>query len=362
MRYEETTFTKHEYINGCFHRFARLGFSIRLKNAHSDAELLEIYQDLRFVHEQFEKNIEKHKKVHELTSKKVIALSDALVIAVNFDAKNANTLGLLDFLGDQLYGLAIAQAVCHANGIYLRGCVTQGQFFFANDILISKAQVIAYETETKSTVYPVIRVEDELAQFLIEHNENRNYGGNNNPMDFLLMDYNLPGKDRIKAKCLDYLTVGIQSSADWLCEEDRRAYLRERQLESESFTKYNAVLPPEFKPKGRKYKTNNSDLDKNLIKRTEEKDFKTACKESGEAWDSKEKHGNEARKILEQAYRANQFVFLDQIKKNLESELNKAHDKHVLEKYIWTAMYYNKIIKDFSGNSDQNEIIINHPF
>ena len=57
--------------------------------------------------------------------------------------------------------IIMAQAACAMAGIFLRGGISIGPFYFDNDILLSPALVRSYKLETERATYPVILITPE---------------------------------------------------------------------------------------------------------------------------------------------------------------------------------------------------------
>ena len=86
----------------------------------------------------------------------VLVLSDAVVVAITPDGPASSIMGQYDLLGFALSEITTAQARCVHRGIFLRGGISHGSFFYENNILISPALACAYELETKYAHDPII--------------------------------------------------------------------------------------------------------------------------------------------------------------------------------------------------------------
>src|SRR5207302_236985 len=90
--------------------------------------------------------------------RRVIALSDSIIVAVTPSCPMRPIMGGYDLLGYALFELIVAQARCACQGIFMRGGISHGSFFFENDVLLSPAEARAYDLETNNAEYPVIVV------------------------------------------------------------------------------------------------------------------------------------------------------------------------------------------------------------
>jgi len=140
-----------------------LGFGRELERAKTKAELQRAYGKVRFVQREFQmesaaQDADEQRALNRIYGRRVIALSDAIVVAVTPNAPGRFALDRYDLLGFAVYELILAQTRCVARGIFLRGGVSHGSFFFEDDVLLSPALVRAYEIETQHADYPLIVV------------------------------------------------------------------------------------------------------------------------------------------------------------------------------------------------------------
>ena len=139
-----------------------LGFGHEVKAARDSEALARIYGKVRRIQEAFQKpsaaeRPESQSEVNRRYGKRVIALSDAVLVAINFQGGDQHLLHAADLVGWAIYELAQAQYDCVlSHGIFLRGGIGVGPFFFENDILVSPALVDAHTLESKYAVAPVI--------------------------------------------------------------------------------------------------------------------------------------------------------------------------------------------------------------
>jgi len=168
-----------------------LGFKEELKAADTEEKLQEAYRRIRRVHQEFDKesasaNPDQNELNHHL-GKRLIALSDGLVIALNLesDSPDAEVMAPYDRIGFYLEGLKLAQTRCAFRGDFVRGAVAIGSFWFEDDILLSPALVAAYEAETHFAKNPVIVLPRNLADLVRTGRSEAGYAPDYDPMSRL---------------------------------------------------------------------------------------------------------------------------------------------------------------------------------
>lgn len=159
-----------------------LGFGHEIENAKTRKNLESVYRKVRIVQKEFQKQSAaddpaQMENIHRIYGKRVLALSDAVVVAITPDSRGASLLTPYDFLGFALYELSLAQMRCVVNhGIFLRGGISHGSFFFENDVLISPALSRAYQLENKHAEYPVIAMSEETRRAILAVPQQGSYG------------------------------------------------------------------------------------------------------------------------------------------------------------------------------------------
>lgn len=203
-----------------------LGFGKRALSISGNADLKELYNDIKHIHDVFDKVPETPGKESEteISRRKVLALSDALVVATALDSPLSETMGVFDNLCDAVYIVGINQAICAANGVFLRGGLSKGQFFFEDDILVSAAMTQAYEIETKVANWPVICVDEATYAWFADHVGGDCYSEDNQPGDYLFMEYQ--PKQGVTRYCVDYIRIGINAAYGEFTASDRKEYLK----------------------------------------------------------------------------------------------------------------------------------------
>jgi len=201
-----------------------LGFGNKVLAVKTDDDLTKIYETVRFVHDTFGKTPKDRHEEYErdVSMRRILSLSDSLVIASALNSPISRVMGTYDNWCDEVHNLGMNQAICAANGIFLRGGLSKGQFYFSDDILLSKAQVNAYKIESKIAKYPVICLDDSAHKFFISHHDNQNYADEINPAKRLFMEYS-PEDGDVKY-CLDYIRIGIDAAYDEFTWSDKEEW------------------------------------------------------------------------------------------------------------------------------------------
>ncbi len=141
-----------------------LGFGHEIERAKTKVEIEKIYKKVRLVQKEFGKDTaaddpDEQTMMNRDYGRRVLALSDAVVVAITSNCPATEAMGGYDFFGFTLFELLLAQARCAvAHGIFVRGGISHGSFFFEDDVLLSPALARAYELESKHAEYPLIVV------------------------------------------------------------------------------------------------------------------------------------------------------------------------------------------------------------
>lgn len=208
-----------------------LGFSQQLSEADTPAKFKAAFDRIRKVQEEFAKETasvepEKQSSVNQFSGKRVIALSDGLVISLDLeiDCPHAEISSLYERTGSFLEEIRLAQVRCAFNGMFVRGGVKLGYFWFEDDILISPALVGAYEMEDKIAKQPVIILEREFADQLRSMTATEGYSPDVDPMSDMFRDCEWMDEP-IKQKyvMLDFMSQMVQGDHGWHSDADRLA-------------------------------------------------------------------------------------------------------------------------------------------
>ncbi len=158
-----------------------LGFGHEVERAQTKADLERAYEKIRLVQEEFQKESAVSDPVEQAEmnaeyGRRVIALSDAVVVVIRPSCTAATAMGEYDHLGFAVFELILAQARCAVgHGIFVRGGLSHGSFFFENDVLLSPALVRAHELESKYAMYPVIVVPETTRQAILGSTKKRHH-------------------------------------------------------------------------------------------------------------------------------------------------------------------------------------------
>lgn len=101
---------------------------------------------------------EEQEKINAGYGRTILALSDGLVVTASAKAAAREVMTPYDLLMIFISDLIMAQAHCALAGIFLRGGISIGPFYYENNILLSPALVRAYKMETELATYPVILI------------------------------------------------------------------------------------------------------------------------------------------------------------------------------------------------------------
>lgn len=208
-----------------------LGFGREIERARTKADLEAAYKKVQTVQKEFQnisavEDPEETRTTHQLYGKKVLALSDSIVIAIYPTANAAAMMGVADLLGFSLFEILLGQSRCvAAHGIFVRGGISHGPFFFENDVLLSPALARAYELESEFAQNPVIVVPDETRQLITSAPRKGSYspGADPTPQYFAPL-----GRRKWCGRplyFLDYMSIMIEEQHRGMLPEDRAQYI-----------------------------------------------------------------------------------------------------------------------------------------
>lgn len=193
-----------------------LGFSEQIRDADTPEKFQAAYRRIRDVHEEFDKETASAEpdqgELNESLGKRIIALSDGLVIALNLegDSPAATISSHYEQIGSFLEALRLAQARCASVGNFVRGGIALGYFWFEDDILLSPALVQAYEMETRATLArnPVIIMRRDLANEVRALKSEEGYTDDYDPMENLFRDCEwMEERERSEHVMLDFMQI-----------------------------------------------------------------------------------------------------------------------------------------------------------
>jgi hypothetical protein len=208
-----------------------LGFGEEIIAATTPEALKRVYEKLIFVQQEFEKpsaveDTEEQATLNADYGKRVIALSDSIVIAITDNCSGARNMGQFDFFLQEIWRMMLAQARCAVKGIFLRGGISRGTFFFEDDILLSPPLVTAYRLESRLAIYPVILIDSSTHDFLAT-----TYGRTRTSEDYASFQryfrpFQSPKDASQKLYMLNYLPVTRDEDHGWIYKEDYQTYIK----------------------------------------------------------------------------------------------------------------------------------------
>jgi hypothetical protein len=201
-----------------------LGFSARVMSIRTSMDLEKIERDICRIQAWFDNRPSDEALIQSqrIISKKVQAFSDCLVISVSSRSELAESQGDFDVLMGEITSLGMAQSLCAANGIFVRGGSDYGVWYKRRDAMISPAMVQAYELERKACV-PMIAVGRHLYEHLSEHKHRKYYSEDFDPVPKCLRFYkNLPNGQ--EHWFIDYLPILLDALDGKIAYRDQDAY------------------------------------------------------------------------------------------------------------------------------------------
>ena len=212
-----------------------LGFSDQLQKAQTEAQYRAVYHKMLFVHEAFDSpnasdEPEERERINREYGRSVLALSDGLVVTASANTEARTVMTPYDLLMSFIGDIIMAQANCAQKGIFLRGGISIGPFYFENNILLSPALVEAYKLESKQAIYPIIIVAEKYISALRKLKGFKHYAKGAEPSQAYFQPIKIPEQKKgEKFYHLDYLRFladpgshGFYSEADRKANSDRK--------------------------------------------------------------------------------------------------------------------------------------------
>ena len=191
-----------------------LGLSERILAAKTNSDVEQIIADIESIQSAFEfRTKDKYVKEAQVGSKKtVLAFSDCVVVNLALQSTLAKLQGTFDTVMSELSGIALAQGQCVASGFFLRGGVDIGWWYRKSTVLASESLVRAYRAEGNA-IMPIIRLSDDLYNWLSAHPHRKYYSQDIEPVSNLLREYKGVARDGnlISFWYLDYLSIVVES-------------------------------------------------------------------------------------------------------------------------------------------------------
>lgn len=199
-----------------------LGFSNTIATASTFEEIRNAKTKIDIVQSFFEHKPENTntKEVHKIYKKKVIAISDSIILYLPLKSEATRYSGTLDPFLAQISTLANSQALCVFNNVFVRGGLDIGWWYSKKSALMSNALVNAVRRESTAVV-PVIALCDEIYNYLSTHPDRSTYHPSIDPISGLFREYNV---GEVRFFFLDYIGICSQeadNTESWLAEHAR---------------------------------------------------------------------------------------------------------------------------------------------
>jgi hypothetical protein len=210
-----------------------LGFGRELENAGTEADLKRAYAKVRKVQQEFQFAGAADDPKNQLQNntdygRRVIALSDSIVVAITPNCPMRDVMGGYDVMGLALFELIVAQARCACQGIFVRGGISHGPFFFEDDILLSPALARAYDLDANFAEYPVIAVSESTQQAVLNVPKMGSYATDADPVPPYFLKHGRRKWRGEQLYYLDYVGVMLQEDHRGWEPEDLKKYLAAR--------------------------------------------------------------------------------------------------------------------------------------
>ena len=191
-----------------------LGFTERVLNVRTQTQLDDIDQDMQAVQNHFDVDSEDEitREVHAASKKEVLAFSDCIVLSTSLQSELTQREGAFDALIGEVLALAISQASCIEDGVFVRGALELGPWHRAKNRLVSPALARAYHLERQAVV-PVIRLSEDVTKFFRWHTHRYFYSDDYDPVPSSFLIYKDTGTGE-SFWFIDYLNLCI-NNLDW---------------------------------------------------------------------------------------------------------------------------------------------------
>lgn len=264
-----------------------LGYKNKVKNIRNTRELDRVIRQIQSIHSLFEKKPwnELSKTARRITGKKVIALSDALVISASLNSKACKMSGVYDSVAQELTAIGLSQGLCAMRGIFLRGGIALGYHYKKQDIIVSSALIDSYELEHTRLCFPVIGMDPGFYRAFTESPQAKHYSPESSPNKCLFIPVTISwNKRKQKIYCLDYFYITVSNMSTFYDDNDRN--------------RYKSTTNP-----------------------------------------------NKKHEILNRSFLRNEMRFVKAHKRAIEKELKKKHVTKIRKKYLWLKNYHNEKVK-----------------
>lgn len=208
-----------------------LGFGAEIRTAETETDLRRAYTKIKTVQKEFQKvsaadDPKEQQDMNAVFGRRVIALSYAVVVIFSSTSPARSMMGSYDHFGSAVAELLAAQARCLLNhGIFVRGGLSHGAFYFEDDVLLSPALARAYELESRCAEHPVIAVTAETREALLQQPERAFYAPGADPTPQFFRRHGRRKVDGRPVYFLDYLSSALSDVDPWLDKADHDDYL-----------------------------------------------------------------------------------------------------------------------------------------
>ena len=207
-----------------------LGFGRELESARTEEDLRKCYAKVRKVQQEFQLHSADDEPATRLEQntdygRRVIGLPDSIVVAITPNCRMAPVMGGYDLLGFSLFELIVAQARCACQGIFVRGGISHGPFFFEDDVLLSPALARAYDMETNYAEHPVIVVPESTRQAVLGVPKKGHYAPGADPTPPYFVKFGQRKWRGEQLYYLDYFRVMLHEDHRGWLPEDYKDYL-----------------------------------------------------------------------------------------------------------------------------------------
>ena len=193
-----------------------LGFKAQVEGANSGSDLEGLLESIGRIRKAFEHRPKdpSAKAIHHAFGKSVLAFSDSVIVNVPLVSRMTEIQGTFDALMSELHSMALAQATCIEQALFLRGGADLGWWYRDGTTLVSGSLANAYSLEGAATV-PVIALTERLHGFLATHKGREAYSRDYDPLPAMIREFSgsIAGKD-IRIRYLDYLSI-LAREVDW---------------------------------------------------------------------------------------------------------------------------------------------------
>lgn len=193
-----------------------LGFGAEVGRANTVHDLKSILDDISLIRKAFDYKSDDPivRDLQESFGKSVLAFSDSVIVNVPLSSEMTRSEGHFDGLMSELHSMAVAQAHCVENGLFLRGGVDFDWWYRDGSTLVSKGLAASYALEGASCV-PVIAITEKVRNFLGKHLGRTAYSSSSDPFPRLTRHFTgeVYGK-HLDIYYLDYLSM-FAGEIDW---------------------------------------------------------------------------------------------------------------------------------------------------